>query len=286
MTGYVKAQSYCKEDNVLDKWTMDKEVRHALGEDTLPAWKEWLKSNEVSLHSFLKDYYPGNLEDMIRRLKISEVDEWLFDFIHTKDGLKQASIITPKHPEQSQREDYNPFAQMIGKIQRQSLVQNMRTQNVGAVTKTLIPDPKDLMPEGQGRSVKCDSGIRITNLIASGSVSIYEKTDQDRYLKAEFGLEEKDLKSKTIPAGSKMVIFSSDEAETLIEFANETTVRSVEFGRDLSSQGDWISFDDGGSEVVVIGNEPADLSCDQNEWTEKMRYERDVYNADYILTHN
>jgi hypothetical protein len=272
---------------VLDKWTMDKEVRHALGEDTLPAWKSWLKENDVSLHSFLDDYYPGNLEDMIRRLKVSEIDEWLFDFIHTDDGLKQAVIITPKHPEQAQREDYDPFAKLIGKITRQQTIQNVQAQTIGAPLQNVIPDPKDLMPKGKGRSVICNGGIKVTNILEHGSVSIYKRADQNRYLNAEFGLDEKDLETRTIPAGAKMLIFEpfTGDAETLIEFTNETTARCRRFFTGITSD-HWITFDDGGDEALVLGDEPMDYTDDPDEWTQKMSYEQGVYKADYILTHN
>lgn len=250
------------------RWVFDKNVRDSLGEDTLPAWKAWLKEKNVVFMPFLDEYYPGDLQADISGLKLKKIDEWLFEFLHTDDGLEAAQEITPAHPEFAASEEYDPLEAMAqaGPVQIGNVVVGVKpTQPVIMGAPPAQPPLVNQFKHKPGTKATFGKGIRVAALDQYSSVGVYDKAAWLADLQYEYDGSVPNMSSKDLSKGSKILVFDPEggTVETLIELKEDTKISCFGFGCGLSSD-HWLVLDDGGSEVIVIGDEPIDISDDDD----------------------
>lgn len=202
-------------------WVFDKGVRKTLGERSLPDWKKWLKDNDVSLKPFIAKYYDGDLEEDLRMLRMRKVDEWLFDFVQSPQGLQAARMLTPDHPALEPSSAYDPTEAMLkaGPVAfgNQVLVATEKEVLVG-VKK--VPPPRDLYQRGYKKEAEFD-GVKMTVLGSALEFEVNKREQLFQYMKERKSVDLDALPERVFPESSTIVICDSEglRPELLVEGA-------------------------------------------------------------------
>jgi hypothetical protein len=77
---------------------LDKDTRDSLGCETLIEWKNWVKEKGVSLLHFVMEFHPDKLTEEQIFIRFRELNDWMFNYLQTKEGLANATRLVEKKP--------------------------------------------------------------------------------------------------------------------------------------------------------------------------------------------
>jgi hypothetical protein len=250
-----------------DRWVLERQQRDALGVNTLPEWKTWLRQNNVPLMEFIKKNINFDINEAIRTLHLEKIDVWLMDFVHTAAGFEEAKKITPEHPKQEQK-DWDPMAGLAdaGPAAVQMANGNVVVlQGKGGLVDTstgesVAHQKKAIATAAQiGKTEVYGKGISVTPLVEGCPIQAQHK-DQFIGELQEAGKEYKKLEKDFIAAGSKIIVMRNKKTEAIIEVENTVEARCHVFGAAGLSSGDWLVLDDHGKDVIIINGGPQDIT--------------------------
>jgi len=200
-------------------WIFEKSVRQTLGERSLPDWKKWLRDNSVSLKAFLQKYYEGDLDEDLRMMRMEKIDDWLFEFVQSPQGLQAARMITPDHPELESSGEYDPTEAMLkaGPVAFGGHVLQAKERSVlEGVTKT--PPPRNYFKRGIQRKLEFE-GMNVEVLGNQIELELNKREALFTYMKERKEVDLESLPYLDFPESSTVVICNEEglRPELLIE---------------------------------------------------------------------
>lgn len=108
-----------------------------------------------------------------------------------------------------------------------------------------------------------------------------EKTTKKKFIE-DFEVENfEEYEEKIVDKNTKILVISRyNKAEVIIEIEKNTKIKSPSFGDGLTSD-ECILFDDNTEEIIVIYDEPQDITNEIDDY-----YSGKFYDVDYVLIHN
>lgn len=256
-------------------WVFEKEVRGVLGERTLPEWKRWLRDNDVSLRPLLEKHYDGDLQDDLQRMRIGKIDEWLFDFVQSPQGLQVARMITPEHPALEPTEPYDPTEAFLKAgpvaIGGAVLQAKERESIVGA---NHAPPPKDLFRRGYEKKAKLE-GMTLEQLGSALEFEVNSREQLFAYLKDRKQVDPDALPQRSFSASSKIALCDSGGLRPELFLDGSAPFRIIEEKENTTI--DW-----GGREAIRILHRLKDVTGNTLDYGQA-EVVRQTYEADAVF---
>jgi hypothetical protein len=122
----------------------------------------------------------------------------------------------------------------------------------------IVPGPPNKHPDAPGTVGSYGNGIQITNLDQPFCVEVHDLQPWVQYLMAE-GENPSSYSTINLAAPTTLLILDGEGvAETLIQLTHHAMMRAYNFGSGLTCD-TYMYLEDGSNEVVVLGNEPAEI---------------------------
>lgn len=256
-------------------WVFDRGVRKTLGERTLLDWKKWLRDNNVSLKPFLSQYYPGDLEEDTRRMRLHAIDEWLFDFVNSPHGLQAARMITPDHPELEPSKPYDPTEDMLksGPVQIGNRIVSVREKEILAGIQRAQP-PHNLFPDGYKKEVEVGT-MTLRQIYRELDFEVNHREKLFTYMKERRQVDLDTLPHRQVPENSRVLVCDSEGLRPgiLVCFTVAGRIIREEYAN---------VFDGGGEFAIRLNHRIRDVTGNVMEYGQA-EVARQTHEADFVF---